>query len=220
MRDSVIRAEKLSVGFGGSSILGPLSFEVSDGEMVALVGANGSGKSTLLGTICGDRHSISGTCKLSGIGANVRGVLRKSITATLLAQMPVSPDFTVEEHLQLLEVSWKENPDAAVDDSVDVINEFFLGKSRKAYPHELSSGQRQCLALAMTLGRSANNILLDEPERHLDEFVQTKIIKALTRRRDQRTAILYATHSRQFIDAADTVININEYRLDDTNAVI
>lgn len=193
--------------FDGTVILPETSFRVDRGQIAALVGKNGSGKSTLLSCFCGDIPLEPGHAFLAGIDCCERDVLRRTSASALVESTPTSAELTVQEHLALLRSSWAAVGKILHETVRETAEEFALGHLLNSFPHQLSSGQLQCLQLAMTMSRQCDVILLDEPERHLDAEIQGLLLDSLRRRARSGTAILYATHSTSFVEAADVRVS-------------
>lgn len=187
----------------GSLVPDETSFHVGRGQIAALVGPNGSGKSTLLRCLCGDVLLEAGRARLAGYDCSEPRVLRRGRATALVSAVPTSLQLTVAEHLQLLMASWDEANLNLHESDAELAKEFSLTQVMDQFPHQLSSGQSQCLQLAMTLGRQADVILLDEPERHLDTEISAKLLVSLRRRAESGAAILIATHDERFAEEAD-----------------
>jgi ABC-2 type transport system ATP-binding protein len=188
----VVEVHAASRTHGTVQVLDPVSVTVHPGQGCAVVGPNGSGKSTLLRLVAGTDDPTSGSVQVLGLPAREARLARREAVARLLGPPPTYPDLTVAEHLQLVEVAWTgRHPGPDVDAALDTAR---LGRVRDQFPGELSSGEAQMFALAVTLYRPASLVLLDEPEQRLDatwrEVARTLVLGAL----DQGRAVLAATH--------------------------
>src|SRR5690606_27230680 len=86
---------------------------------------------------------------------------------------------------------------------------FGISSLANRFAHELSSGQRQLVSLAVTFARPANILLLDEPEQRLDPQRRDGVAAAMREARDRGAAIVFATHDPALVSSvADTKVHI------------
>jgi branched-chain amino acid transport system ATP-binding protein len=171
----------ISVRYGRREVLHDCSLKVHPGELVALVGHNGAGKTTLLRAVCGLVPVASGTIKLSGqdLGGHdpawrarmglgsVPDAARGAVFATLM----------VQENLRLAK-------DLSTD-GVEVTEEIVRTLFPPIFEHltqpaaDLSGGERQMLAIAMSLMREPRLLMLDEPSVGLAPLLVADAMAAL-----------------------------------------
>ncbi len=156
----------------GPAILRGVDLRLNGGEAVVLMGRNGAGKSTLL------RHA-------GGLMEPTRGRVQLRGELALLLQNP--GDLFVHEHVR------DEAPAAA-------LHELGLDGLADRHPRDLSSGQRQRLALAVVLGgeRTPAVIALDEPTRGMDRAAKRRLAEWLSARAERGALVLVATHDCEF----------------------
>jgi energy-coupling factor transport system ATP-binding protein len=162
----VCRVEGLSHHYDSVPAVHGLSLTLRRGEVVALMGRNGSGKTTLLKLIAGLLRSQHGTVTRDGLAAYVP----QDADSLLFAP-------TVDEELR--------------GQPAEVVAPFAAWLQR--YPRDLSSGERQQLAIAL-MGARADLLLLDEPTRGLDPVVKRALTAYLRARASAGAGILVATH--------------------------
>lgn len=224
-----LRVGGVSFSFAGHRVLTDVSFVVSAGDRVGLIGENGSGKSTLLKIAAGLLIPTAGTVTARGAGGEepVIGLLHQeppfapgdSIakaleTAVLPARRAVEAVSNFAEELArdaenpAVSQAYAEALDAAerlaawdVDARVSAImSGLGLGTINRARrTGEISGGQRARLALAWLLLNSPDVLLLDEPTNHLDDSATSYLIDVL---RAWRGPVLMASHDRTFLDEA------------------
>lgn len=191
----LVYANNVTVSIGGMNLLRPASVEAESGEVVALRGGNGSGKTTLLRVLSGAIAPTNGLVEIASKPVNSGSPSFRRRVASLIGLPPLARNLTLSEHLQLVGLSW--GADSA---DVGLISDALLGPFGLAalgsrFPHELSSGQTQLFALALTFARPSEVILLDEPEQRLDAnrlaFVRDVILRLVA---EGRTVVM-ATHS-------------------------
>jgi osmoprotectant transport system ATP-binding protein len=148
-----------------------LSFDVRDGEFLAVVGASGSGKTTLLGLINRLGEPTSGKVRLNG--ADIRGLdpvlLRRSI-GYVFQGIGLFPHMTVAENIAItprLIGTPKAEIAVRVDELLDLVR-LDRARHRDRFPHQLSGGERQRVGFARALAARPRLMLLDEPFGALD----------------------------------------------------
>jgi NitT/TauT family transport system ATP-binding protein len=165
-----------------------VSFAVADGEVVALIGPSGCGKSTLLNIGAGLSQPTAGQAFVDGepvLGPNAH-------VAIMLQKDLLLPWRTVAENVMLgVEIQGQKRA-ARLRRAEQLLSAFNLADFARHYPHQLSGGMRQRVALARTLAVKPSVLLLDEPFSAVD--AQTRIVLqrdlAQSLRRAQKTALL------------------------------
>lgn len=180
------------------------------GQVLAVVGPNGSGKTTLLRVIAGMLAPSAGEVHVLGRVPDDRDRAFRGCLAALIGAPQTARDLTVAEHLQFIAATWGADLREAQRTATDLLAELAIEPLAARYPHELSSGQSQLVALALTLARPAQALLLDEPEQRLDADRLELVISAVAARARAGAAVLLASHSPRVLAAlAD-----DELRLD------
>jgi NitT/TauT family transport system ATP-binding protein len=191
---AAIRLEAVSKRFGASDtvpVLAPLDLSVSPGEFVALLGPSGCGKSTLLRLLSGLASPSSGRIAVDGHppghGDDLAYVFQD---ATLLPWLRV--DANVETLLRLRRVPAAERVRRR-DAALALVR---LSDKARAYPRQLSGGQKMRVSLARALATEPRVLLLDEPFGALDEMTRDRLGEELLAIRErQRWTALFVTHS-------------------------
>ncbi len=162
--EPLLTARDVDVSYGQLQVLFGVDLEVHDGEVVALLGTNGAGKSTILKAICG-LSSSSGEVTLDG--RRIGGRSPEQIVRDGVALMPggkaVFPTLSVTDHLRL--ACWTFRKDSArIDEDMAEVHRVFpiLEERRVQLAGDLSGGEQQQLALAMTLLLRPRVLLIDE----------------------------------------------------------
>lgn len=201
---AVVRAEEVGAAEGEVELLSPVSLRVDAGEVLALRGHNGSGKTTLLRLLAGLRRPSTGSVEVLGHAPDDRDPALRAALAALIGPPQTARDLTVREHLRFLSATWGRAAGPAQEEADALLEELALTPLAARFPHELSSGQSQLLALALTLGRPSRVLLLDEPEQRLDPDRLTLVADALRARAGAGTAIVLASHSAALVDSLAT----------------
>ncbi|MGY1602127.1 ABC transporter ATP-binding protein [Geodermatophilus sp. SYSU D00815] len=199
----------LLVGYGGNPVCAPVDLRVAPGRAVAVVGPNGAGKSTLLRTLAGLLPPLAGTVTFDGAAVDERRADFRRDVAAVLDDDAFFAALTGREHL-LLTARGHGVVDADAVVAAEVAA-FGLDDRIDTLPSHLSSGQRRRLALAASFVRPARLLLLDEPERRLDQGMRTRLGTRLARRRDDGAAVVFASHDAGLVAAlADEVLLVDD----------
>jgi sulfonate transport system ATP-binding protein len=203
-----VRARNLVRGFSGRGVLNGLDIDIHKGEFVALLGRSGSGKSTLLRALASLDHGVAGSGELR-MPEEISVVFQD---ARLLPWKRVLDNVT-------LGLSGEDVRDRALA----ALAEVELAGREGAWPHELSGGEQQRVALARSLVRAPQLLLADEPFGALDALTRIRmheLLRKLCQR--HRPAVLLVTHDvDEAIKLADRVIVLEagklaaEFRVED-----
>lgn len=202
--DGSARAEVTFDGIGviddDAVLLLEATGHVSAGEILAVTGANGSGKTTLLRVLAGIIAPTAGAVTIMGRVPDDRDRRYRASLAALIGPPQAARDLTVVEHLQFVAATWHVSAASARGKADALLEEFAITSLARRFPHELSSGQSQLVALALTLARPAQVLLLDEPEQRLDPERLGMVIEAVRARADGGAAVVTATHSPRLLE--------------------
>ena len=192
--DSVVRLEEVSYAYGDRRAVGPVSLEVGRGEVVALRGPNGSGKTTL--------------AKLaSGLLEPQAGLVRRRGRASYLSQDPGR--YVVSERVDE-EVALGVGGD--MERARLALRAAGLHGYDARHPRDLSSGERERVALAAVLVTDPDLLVLDEPTRGMDPDRKHELADALRRDADRRATIV-VTHDLAFAaEVAERSISLGASR--------
>ena len=210
--DATMQVRDLTVDFGAVQRFGtarPLraldsvSLNVASGEILGLVGESGSGKTTLGKTILGAFRPTSGDIHYAGRNLAVLpprgwGDLRRDLQ--MIFQDPLSsfnPRFTIESSLSLPLRLHRIGSKSSIPGQVaDLLKRVGLGPEHaRRYPHELSGGQLQRVAVARAISVRPRIIVADEPVSKLDVSVRAQILNLLKRmNRETGVTLIFITH--------------------------
>ena len=168
--------------------LSPVNLTVEEGEFISIVGPSGCGKSTLLRLVAGLLTPTSG--KLSLDGEEIMGTDAKRGMA--FQKPTLFPWLTVEENIAFGPKVRKENQKEEIERMLALTH---LSDFRSAYPHELSGGMAQRVALVRTMINEPEVFLLDEPLGALDAFTRMKMQdELLLLWKEKKNMMLMVTH--------------------------
>jgi len=193
--------------YGESYIVQNVSFDIHDGEILALLGRNGAGKTSTLRTIArmGNPELRHGEIWLDH--KPLHKMKNHEAAAAGIALVPedrcIIPGLTVEENLELAQIA------PPVGWSLERIYELFprLGERRKQEGVTLSGGEQQMLAIARALARDIKVLLLDEPYEGLAPVIVQEIAKTLEIIRDQGiTTVIVEQNAVAALKLADRAV--------------
>ncbi len=196
-----------------------VSFEVSRGELVAVIGRSGSGKTTLLSVIAGLERPTEGTVLFKGkdLGRmppeDVRALRREGI-ALVFQSFALLPMLTAAENVGV-PMRLVRKPTAAREQRAkDLLRLVGLEGREHLRPYELSGGEQQRVAIARGLANNASLLLADEPTGQLDAATGAQIMTLLRKivHAEGMTGIV-ATHDKALIDLADRVLTVRDGQL-------
>ena len=199
-------------------ILRGVSFDVTAGEFVAIVGASGSGKSTLLGLLAGLDTPTSGDVILNGTSisylpedrlAEVRGKL----IGFVFQSYQLIPTLTALENVLLpfeLNAPAREQR-AGVQRARDLLAAVGLEQRTSHYPVQLSGGEQQRVALARAFILRPPIVLADEPTGNLDTHNGEQVMRLLLElNRTERTTLVLVTHDAEVAKHAGRVLTVRD----------
>jgi ABC-type glutathione transport system ATPase component len=197
-----------------------VSFDVQQGECLAIVGESGSGKSTIANMILGIYPQTLGEIAFRGSALPARRELSHRRAIQLVQQNPLSslnPKRSVGASLRLaLDVHGIGERAARAERTGQLLEEVGLPASyRTRSPASLSGGQRQRVAIARALACQSELVVLDEPTSALDVLVQARVLKLLADLRQKRgLTYIFITHELSVVrNIADRVAVCEKGRL-------
>lgn len=205
----MIKCENISIGYGERVIQHDMSFELHDGELVALLGANGCGKSTLLRTLAGLQPSLGGSYNLSSLSE--QGELSKLIALVLTERLSVE-SATVRDVVAMGRYPYTSflGTLTAADHRIvsEAMEQVGVADLADSFYNDHSDGEKQRILIAKALAQQTPVILLDEPTAHLDLPSRIKTLKLLHDiAHTQNKTILISTHELDLaLRTADRVL--------------
>lgn len=180
--NAMLSVRNLTSGYGRTRILTDISLDVSDLEIVAIVGRNGVGKSTFMKTVMGLNRAMSGTIRYAGSEITTLPAHRRAQGG--IGYFPqgrgIFPRLTVEENLLMGELI---NSGSNGKKSPDIAYEYFprLGERRNQRAGTLSGGEQSMLAIGRVLVGQPKLLLLDEPSEGIQPSIVHQIGEDLLR---------------------------------------
>ncbi|MBQ8239381.1 MAG: amino acid ABC transporter ATP-binding protein, partial [Bacteroides sp.] len=176
----MIEVTHITKSFKGKKALDSVSLRVGSNETVCIIGSMGSGKSTLLRCIAGLEYPEQGMVTIDGNPLNQKSKGGYNRIGMVFQNFNLFPHFNVLHNLTLapikvLGISQKEAEELAVQQ----LNKVGLGNRATLFPHELSAGQRQRVAIARCLVMNPRVMLFDEPTSALDPVATAEVMDVM-----------------------------------------
>lgn len=197
--NKMLEVENLNVYYGAIHAVKGISFQLEQGEIVALIGGNGAGKSTTLNTISGLLRPRIGTITFQNEDITVvppQNIVRRGVIHVPEGRR-IFPKLTVEENLSMGAYIYDDK--AQIDkDLEDVMVRFpRLRERRKQFGGTLSGGEQQMLAIGRGLMSRPKLLLLDEPSMGLSPILVEQIFEIIREINAQGTSILLVEQNAQ-----------------------
>lgn len=215
----MIYVENLSKVYGKGEIavhaLKNISFQVNEGEFVAIMGPSGSGKSTLMNILGCLDSPTDGIYQLAGVDvsemksrelANVRNERIGFIFQTF----NLLPRFTAMKNVELPMIYNGVRKSKRREKAEKALQSVGLGNRIDHKPSELSGGQRQRVAIARSLVNDPEIILADEPTGNLDSKSEAEILKILCELNESGITVVMVTHDRKVAEHAHRIVNFKD----------
>lgn len=225
---ALLEVSGISKTFGGTEVLRDISFQLEQGEALAIIGSSGSGKTTLLRCLNFLERPDTGVIQVGGevmwdasdpAAQNEEEIRKKRLRFGLVFQnFNLFPQYTALQNVMLAgELLAKQRPDykanrrqihAQLEDQARALLEE-MGLSARAghYPHQLSGGQQQRVAIARALALHPDILCFDEPTSALDPELTGEVLRVLRKLADRKTTMIIVTHEMHFArDVADRIM--------------
>ena len=209
----VFRTEEIE-----TTALDKVSFEIKDGEFVAIMGPSGCGKSTLLNIIglldnpTGGSYEFQGT-EVSRLKERERTRSRKGNIGFVFQSFNLIDELNVYENVELplryLNISASERKRKVTA----ILKRMNISHRARHFPQQLSGGQQQRVAIARAVVADPKLILADEPTGNLDSRNGKEVMDLLTELNKEGTTIVMVTHSHRDAASAQRTINLFDGRI-------
>jgi putative ABC transport system ATP-binding protein len=199
---------------GGATVtaLAGVDLAIDEGELVVVLGPSGSGKTTLLNIVGALDTPTAGTVVLAGreiTRASTSALLevRRHLVSFVFQSFNLFPTLTALENVQLgAETSGRAD---GYERAVEVLGRVGLRDRLDHFPHELSGGEQQRVAVARALATGNPILLADEPTGELDFRSGVQILELLANSAGPGRAVIVVTHNREISRTADRVVELS-----------
>lgn len=212
-KEGYVRLNQVSKIYGTKEVrivaVDEISFEISKGEFVVIVGPSGAGKTTVLNILGGMDQASSGEVLVDG--KNIAGFSGRQLTkyrrediGFVFQFYNLVPNLTALENVELAMQICKNPMDAR-----EVLKEVGLAERMGNFPAQLSGGEQQRVSIARALAKNPKLLLCDEPTGALDYQTGKSILKLLQDMcRERGMTVIVITHNSALTPMADRVIRI------------
>ena len=217
---AILEVHNIEKHFGPTRVLEDISFELEQGQALAIIGSSGSGKTTLLR--CLNFLETPDKGRIVAEGQNSRkeqDIRRKRLHFGLVFQsFNLFPQYTALQNVTLAsQLLAKERPDfkqnkkqifaQIEEEGRELLERMGLANRAGHYPSQLSGGQQQRVAIARALALKPDILCFDEPTSALDPELTGEVLKVIRGLADQHTTMIIVTHEMAFArDVADQVM--------------
>jgi iron(III) transport system ATP-binding protein len=195
----MITIENLRKKYGMMEALKGLTLELSLNEILAVVGPSGCGKTTLLRVIAGLESPDEGRVLTDGVEVSTPSKLvapSKRGLSMIFQDLAIWPHMTVGEHIEFVLKKDKLSRDVIKSRIEKILRDVNLNGYINRYPHELSGGEKQRLAIARALVPEPKYLLMDEPFSNLDSILKEELQDFVIKLKlNHQMGIIYVTHN-------------------------
>ena len=225
---AILEVHHIEKHFGATRVLEDISFDLEQGQALAIIGSSGSGKTTLLRCLNFLEKPEQGTISVAGnlifdaadpATQRESEVRKKRLHFGLVFQsFNLFPQYTALKNVTLArELLAQEQPDFKQNkkqileeiqaDGRELLAKMGLSERANHYPSQLSGGQQQRVAIARALALHPDILCFDEPTSALDPELTGEVLRVIRELAEQRTTMIIVTHEMAFArDVADQVI--------------
>lgn len=205
--------------------LNKLSFEVKEGEFVAIMGPSGCGKSTLLNILGLLDDPDAGSFVFNGeeiahYSESKRAQIRKRNIGFVFQSFNLIDELTVFENVELPLIYLNMKASERKEKVEEVLKKMQVMHRRNHYPQQLSGGQQQRVAVARAVVNNPKLILADEPTGNLDSSNGNEVMQLLTELNEQGTTIIMVTHSEHDARYSHRIIRLLDGQMVMENSLI
>ena len=219
---TLLQVDGIYKKFGKTEVLKGISFDLQEGQVLAIIGSSGSGKTTLLrclnflekpdlGTIIvGDKLLLDASVKTKQKDETVRQ--NRLHFGLVFQNFNLFPQYTALENVMLAPTLLKKgSPEEIRDQACQLLEQVGLSDKMGNYPHQLSGGQQQRVAIARALAMRPEILCFDEPTSALDPELTGEVLRVIRALKQQGRTMIVVTHEMAFAKSvADVVIYMSD----------
>ena len=189
----------------GDRVVDEVSLAIEPREFVSIVGHSGAGKTTLLKMLLGEENPTEGkiffgSSDVSLLGKNQKNVYRRKI-GTIFQDFRLLPNKTAYENVAFAMEAAGRADEEIESDVPYVLKLVDMEDKMWHFPHELSGGEKQRLAIARAIVNQPDVIIADEPTGNLDAANAYEVVQILKKINESGTTVILTTHNKGIIDS-------------------
>ncbi len=219
----MIELDNITHSYGAGPVLHNFNLNIEGNGLICLLGSSGCGKTTILLLIAGLEIPENGKIVIDNkiVSENGRIVIppHNRNIGFIFQDLALWPHFTVYKNIAF---GLNERKEKDIEDTVSKMLEFFgLQDQAEKYPHQLSGGQKQLVAISRSLVLKPDILLMDEPLANIDVKLKRKILDHIKKlKQNFNLTIVYVTHDhREAFAISDKIVILNEGKIEDAGTV-
>ena len=217
----IIKVDSLRKSFNQVPVLKDVSFDMEEGQVLAVIGPSGGGKSTLLRCINFLEAPDAGSILFKDRKIDVKNAKKEDIAWLRRHSAMVFQQFNLFRYKTALEnvmeglmMVQKKSKSEAKDIATDFLQQVGLEDHKDFYPRQLSGGQKQRVGIARALALHPDVILLDEPTSALDPEMIGEVLDVIRKARELGHTMIIVSHEMGFVsEIADKVLFLDDGRI-------
>lgn len=224
---SIIKLNNITHTYGVKSVLHDLSLAMQANQITCLLGGSGCGKTTILRLVAGLETPQMGEIIIENktVTQNKKILIppHQRNIGFVFQDLALWPHFTVYKNIAFGLTARKE--DHIKEKVFEMLDFFGLQEQAEKYPHQLSGGQKQLVAIARSLILKPKILLMDEPLASLDVKLKRKILEHIKNLKQSQSfganlSIIYVTHDhKEAFAIADNIVVLDHGKIEDTGTV-
>ena len=210
--------EHITHCYGDKEVLNDFTYSFEQGKTTCLIGPSGCGKTTVLRVIAGLETPSSGVIKIDRVKVSEKGSIlippHQRQVGFVFQDLALWPHFSVYKNIAF---ALADKKDTNIKNKVfEWLELFGISDKAKKYPHQLSGGQKQMVAIARSLILQPKILLMDEPLANIDTHLKERLLLHLKDiQRQQQFTMLYVTHDhKEAMNTGDCLVVMNAGRIE------
>ena len=199
---ALLEVKNLTKNFGYTEVLRGVSFDLDQGQVLAIIGSSGSGKTTLLRCLTGLEEADSGSIILPEGGR----------FGLVFQTFNLFPQYTAPENVMLApSLKKQKSKEELRREAMELLTQVGLENRANSYPWQLSGGQKQRTAIARALALKPEILCFDEPTSALDPELTGEVLRTIRGLKEKGHTMIVVTHEMDFAkNVADVVMFMDE----------
>ena len=226
----MINLNNITHSYGDKPVIQNLTLNLESNQLSCLLGGSGCGKTTILRLIAGLEIPQTGQITIEDKIVTENGKIlippHERNTGFIFQELALWPHFTVYKNIAFglneQNSAGRQGNEKNVKDTVFQMLEFFgLQELAEKYPHQLSGGQKQLVAISRSLVLKPKILLMDEPLANLDVKLKRKLLEHIKNlKQNFNITLVYVTHDhKEAFAIADKIVVLNEGKIEDTGTM-